>query len=80
MTEIEEALKQERREIARMLFAEAKMHDEAAEDLRAHYDRAEIHEEAWDHDSSAAMLTEWAHRILARTPTVAVEEAPELVF
>ncbi len=76
----EEALKQERQEIARMLRAEASRHKDAAAELRASYDRADIADEAWAHDSDAALLNEWAALILARTPAAAEPEAPEPVF
>ncbi len=78
--DIEVALRQERIEIARMLRAEAAKHEDAAADLNEQYDHAEIADEAWEHKSDAALLNRWADLILARTPTVAVEEAPELVF
>ena len=76
----EETLKQERQEIARLLRAEASEHALAAADLRATYHHTEIADEAWANESDAALLNRWADLILARTPTVAVPEAPEIVF
>ncbi len=74
---IEAALHQERIEIARMLHAEAAEHVQAASELRANYEYAEIEDEAWAHTSDADLLNRLADLILARAP---VEEAPEIVF
>ncbi len=78
--DIEAALRQERIEIARMLHAEAAKHEDAAEALRCDYDIRDVREEVEAHDFDARLINRLADLILARTPTVAVEEAPELVF
>ncbi len=77
---INAALRQERAAIARMLRAEADECEQAAADLRADYDRAEIEDEAWDYESDARLINRLADLILARAPVVAEPEAPELVF
>ncbi len=78
--DIEAALRQERIEIARMLHAEAAKHEDAAEELRADYDMREVGDEVHANESDARLITRLADLILARTPTVAVEEAPEIAF
>jgi hypothetical protein len=78
--DIEAALRQERLEIARILRAEAAKHEAEAEALRDQYADENLGDEADMHDSDAALIDRLADLILARTPTVAVEEAPELVF
>ncbi len=74
--DIDAALRQERLEIARMLHAEAAKHEAAA----AESDWNEEPHDASDHRFEAATLNKYADLILARTPTVAVEEAPEIAF
>ncbi len=78
--DIEAALRQERIEIARMLRTEATKHGDAAAELRTDYDHHEVADEVWAHEEAADILNRFADLILARTPTVAVEEAPEIVF
>lgn len=78
--DIEAALRQERLEIARILNAEAAKLTEAADDLRADYDEGDIEDEAHAYDSEAALLERFADLILARTPVVAADEAPEIAF
>ncbi len=78
--DIEAALRQERIEIATVLWAEAAKHEDAAAELRANYNYREIGDEVQAHESDAALIDRLADLILARTPTAPVEEAPELVF
>ncbi len=78
-SEVASALRQERREIARMLHAEAAKHAYAATELRADYP-GDATDEADAHDSEATTLKAWADRILARTPAEPVPEAPEIAF
>ncbi len=75
---IDAALRQERLEIATVLWAEAAKHEDAAADLRANYNYREIGDEVEAHESDAALIDRLADLILARTPTAAVDryEAP----
>lgn len=66
--DVQEALRKERVEIARILRREAEEHVEAALAMRRDHDDAD--DEAWMHDAEADILHRYADLILARTPAV----------
>jgi ethanolamine ammonia-lyase small subunit len=79
LPDVEAALRQERLTIARMLHAEASKHEDAAAELRADYDHAEIADEAWAHDTEAEILNRYASLILSRT-AIDADPADEIAF
>lgn len=64
---IEDALRQERLAIARLMRAEAAKNEDAAAELRSSYDWPDVQDEAYEHEAEAELLNKWADLIIARS-------------